>query len=166
MGRIGEGALSDGIVFLPGSTTHIPVGKPHLLGRHILHLEVEDTSVSDEGLEALLVNACQVEDRVATIAGTDTAETVAIDPRFFLQLIDSSEVVLDVLPRVVTADLLVPRLAKARDTVAVRSDDHIALLCHQTHIPAIGEELADGALWSTLAEEQCGVLLRLVEVGR
>ena len=164
VGGVGEGALSDCIVLLPGSTAHIPVGEPHLLGRHILHLEVEDTSVGDEGLEALLVHACQIEDGVAAVAGTDTAEALAVDPRFLLQLIDCGKVVLDILPRVVTADLLVPCLTEAGDAMAIGSDDDIALLSHEAHIPAVGEELTDGALWATLTEEQRRVLLRLVEV--
>ena len=48
--------------------------------------------------------------------------------------------------------------------MTVGGDDDIALLSHQTHVPAVGEELADGALRSALTEEQCGVLLGLVEV--
>ena len=71
---------------------------------------------------------------------------------------------MDILPRVVAADLLVPRLTEAGDAVAIWSDDDIALLSHEAHIPAVGEELTDGALWTTLAEEQRRVLLRLVEV--
>ena len=164
VGGVSEGTLSDCIVLLPGSTTHIPVGEPHLLGRHVLHLEIEDTSVGDEGLEALLVHACQIEDGVAAVAGPDAAEALAIDPRLLLQLIDCGEVVLDILPRVVAADLLVPCLTEAGDAVSIGSDDDIALLSHEAHIPAVREELTDGALWATLAKEQRRVLLRLVEV--
>ena len=53
---VGEGTLSDSIVLLPRRSTHVPVGEPHFFGRHVLHLEVEDTGVGDEGLETLLVN--------------------------------------------------------------------------------------------------------------
>ena len=48
--------------------------------------------------------------------------------------------------------------------MAIGSDDDIALLSHETHIPAVGEELTNGALWATLTEEQRRILLRLVEV--
>ena len=39
----------------PRSAAHIPVSKPHLFGVVVLHFHVEDTAVSDECFEALVV---------------------------------------------------------------------------------------------------------------
>ena len=72
----------------------------------------------------------EVEYGVAPIASTDTAEAVSIDVGLLLEFVHGGEVVLDVLPRVVATDLLVPRLAEAGDTMAVRRNDDVALLCH------------------------------------
>lgn len=57
VGRVGESALGDRIVFVPECSAHVPVDEPHFLGFEILGFHVEDSRVGDECGETALVDA-------------------------------------------------------------------------------------------------------------
>ena len=57
-------------------------------------------------------------------------------------------------------------MAEAGQTAAVWCHDYVAVGCHDLEVPAVAPELAYGALRAAFAEEQGGVFLVWVEIGR
>ncbi len=165
VGRVGVGALRHGVLRVPVGASVVVVDEEELLRLAVHRLEVEDAAVGDEGLEALLVAAGQIVDRVAAVGGAHAAHALAVDPRLARHVVDGREVVADVLPRVVARDLVEPLLAERGQAAAVGRHDDVALRGHQLEVPAVAPRLRDDALRAALAVEQRGVLLRRVEVG-
>ena len=167
MGRglehLGTLALS---VLVPGCLTHIPVGEPEFLGFHVLLLGIEDTVVSNEGLEALVVVAGKPVNAISAEACTHGTKALGINPRLLGYVVDGRKVVLHALAGVVAADLLQPLHAETGKATAVGSDDNISLRGHHLEVPTETPELANGRLRTAFAEEQGGVFLCLVEIGR
>ena len=156
--------MSNGIVFVPGSTAHIPVGKPHLFGLHILLLKVEDTGVSNEGIEAFFVVTGQPIYREGTEAGTYSTHFAY--KRLGLDIVGCCEVVAHTLATIVFTDLFQPLLTKTGQSMTVGSYNDIALCGNQLQVPTIRPELAYGALRTTLTVEYGGIFLVGIEVGR
>ena len=163
---IGECALGSGVRAVPISTSHVPVGKPHLLSLQILHLYVENTVVSNKRLEAMVVMPREPINREAAETCSDAAEPVFIYKRLFGHLVDCRKIVFHTLATVVATHRLVPFHTEARETAPVRSDDDIIVCSHDLEIPAVGPELADGTLRSAFAVKQGGVFLRRIEMRR
>ena len=80
-------------------------------------------------------------------------------------IINGGEVVGHALPRPVATNFFVPFRAETRQATTVRGYDDIIVGSHDLEVPTIAPELAYGALWSALAEEQGGIFLVLIEVG-
>ena len=163
---MGVGTLCGGITLLPERATQIPLHEPHLLGLEVLGLKIEDTGMGQEAGKALVVVTGKEVNRIATVAGADSTNVVTIDVGLFLHVIDCTEVVTHVLATVVAADLGIPLGAEARQAATVRQDDNVAVAGHDAHVPAIAPELAHRRLRSALTEEDSGILLVGVEVGR
>ena len=166
MGRVSIRAHSGSVRLVPIRTAVIVVHEPQLLGLAIHRLEVVDTAVSDECFEALLVVAGEEEGRVAAIRCTDATHTLAVAPGLACHVIDSREVVANVLTTIIARDLVEPLLTERRQTAAVGSNHNVALSCHQLEVPAVAPKLANDALRTTLAVEQRRIFLCGVEVGR
>ena len=164
--RVVVGALGVGrLVAVPKGVVVLPVGEPVLLGLGVHGFEVEGSVVRDEALEALVVVAGEVVDAEAAERGTYGTHAVAIDiGQRVASIVDGAEVVAHALACPVARDFLKPFLSEAGEAAAVGGDDDVALRCHDVEVPAIRPELRDGRLGTTFAEEQCGVLLRWVEV--
>ena len=131
-------------ILVPGCLAHIPVGEPQFLCFHILLLGVEDTIVRYEGLETLLMIACQPIYAISTEACTYGTKALGVYPWFLCNIVYGREIVLHALTRVVTADLLQPFHAEAGETTTVGSYDNITLGCHNLEVPTIAPELANG----------------------
>ena len=152
---------------MPVGLVVLPVAEPVLLCLQIHGGEIEGTIVRDEALEALVVVACEVVDAEASKRCTYGCKSVFINEGQILSsIVDGREVVVHALSAPVTRDFLKPLLSEAWQTTTVRSHDNITVGSHDEEIPAVAPELGDRALRTSLAEEQGGVLLGLVEVRR
>ena len=101
-----------------------------------------------------------------TVAGSYAAHTIVGNKRFFFHFVRCGHVVAHILPAVITANLLIPRLAEAWYAVTVRENNDIPLLSHKARAPAIGPELADGILRPALTIKYRGILLIRIEISR
>lgn len=110
VGRVGKGALCRSICFIPRCAAHIPIGKPHLLGLHILLLDVEDTGMGYKGIETVVVMTGQPIYRETAVAGAYGTHLAYIG--LFLQGIGSRKIVEHVLAAIVAADLFEPLLTE------------------------------------------------------
>ena len=163
VGLLGVGHLRT----VPVGLVVLPVREPVLFRLQIHRSEVEGTVVGDEGLEALLVDTCQIIDAEAAKRGTDGCQTVLVDERQILgSIVNSRQIVLHTLACPVAADFFLPFLSEAGQSVAVGGYDHIAVGGHNLEVPAIAPELAHRTLWTTLAEQQRGIFLAFLVVGR
>ena len=123
--------------------------------------------MGDERLEALVVMAGEIVDREASEACAHTSQLVLVNERQVVGgIVDGCEIIVHALAGPVAADLLVPLRAAARQSATVRCNHHIVVCRHDLHVPTVAPELAHRALRATLAEQQCGIFLILVEVGR
>ena len=160
-------ACTVGHVFVPVSVFILPVGEPSLLGVGVHRLKVEGTVVGNESLEALVVVAGKIVNRESAEACAYTSQTVLVYVRQVVgSVVDSRQIVVHALTGPVARYSLVPLMAVARQSATVGGNDYVVVGSHNLEVPANAPELAYGALWSTLAEEQCGVLLVGVEVWR
>ena len=107
---------------------------------------------------------CEVEGRIATIRRSDTTQALLVAPLLLRHIVDSREVVLYVLSRVVARNLVEPLLTERRQATTVRCHYDIALCCHKLEVPTIAPELRNYTLRATLTVEQCRILLCLVKV--
>ena len=123
--------MGSGVVLVPECAAHVPVGKPHLLGFEVLALDVEDARVSNKCSKSALMMAGKPVYRETAIAGTNSTDVSGIDKGLSSHVVDGAEIVLHVLATVVARDLCVPLGAEARQTAAVRSNDDVAVRCHQ-----------------------------------
>ena len=130
MRRCSERTLCRGILFIPRSSAHIPVGKPHFFGFYILLFEVIDTCVGDKCFESFLVMSGQPIDRESSVAGANCAHVVAVDERFFFHFIGRTEIVFHVLATVVSADLFEPFLTESIETPTVGCDNDVSVGSH------------------------------------
>ena len=85
---------------------------------------------------------------------------------FAAKVVNSREVVLHTLSAVVAADFFQPFHTETRQAAAVGCNDNVVVGGHHLEIPAVAPELADGRLRSTFAEEECGIFLLRIEMGR
>lgn len=113
----------------------------------------------DKTLKALFVVARKPIYRVATKAGPYGTHFVFIHIRLTGKVIAHRQQVLHRLAAVIVADLIVPRLAEARQAAAVRRHHDIPVSRHHLHIPAEREKLTHRTLRSTLAIEQGRIFL-------
>ena len=164
--RIGIAALCNGVFLIPECTAEVPICKPHLFGFEILGIYIEDTCVSKQGSEAVVVVSGKPIHRESAIACTGSTDMVGVDIGFLLHEIYRAEIVLHVLASIVARNLGIPLSAEAGKSATVGCDDYVALRSHKAKIPAIAPELADGALRSALAIENCRIALSGVEIGR
>ena len=84
---------------VPRSTTVIEGWEPHFFGHHVHVFLVEDTSMSDESREAILVNTCQVINRETTITSTSSSYLAYV--WFLLHVVYGQEIILHVQAHVV-----------------------------------------------------------------
>ena len=166
MGTVGEGALRDGIVFLPVRAAHVPVREPFLFGLEVLHLEVENTVMGDEGFEAAVVMSGNPIDAEAAEGSTYATEMVFVHIGFGAELIDGGEIIFHTLTSVVTGDLFVPFFAETGQTASVRRYDDIIAGGHHHEVPAERPELRNRALRTALAIEDGRIFLVRVEMRR
>ena len=166
MRAVGKRALCDSIVFLPVRTAHIPVGEPFLFGLEVLHLEVEDAVVRDEGFEPFVVVPRQPIYAETAERGTDAPEVVFVHVRLGAELIDRRQVVQHTLSSVVSADLFVPLLSEARQTATVRGYDDIIAGRHHHEVPPERPELAYRTLRTAFTIEDGRIFLVRVEMRR
>ena len=166
MRAVGKCALGNRIVFLPVRTAHVPVGEPFLFGLEVLHLQVEDTIVCDERFEATVMMPGQPIDAEPAERGSYATQVVFVHVRLGAELVNRCQIVLHALSAVVTADLLIPRLAEARQTAAVWSDDDIIAGTHHHEVPPEGPGLAHRTLRTALAIEDGRVFLVRIEMRR
>ena len=122
--------------------------------------------MSNEGLETLVVVAGKPVNAISAETCTHGTKALGINPRLLGYVVDGRKVVLHALTGVVAADLLQPLHAETGKATAVGSDDNISLRGHYLEVPAETPELANGRLRTAFAEEQGGVFLCLVEIGR
>ena len=120
----------------------------------------------DECLETTLVLTCEEVYRVATIACAYCAQTLLVTPRLGSHVVNCAEIVLDVLTAVVARYLVYPLGAERGYATTVGCYDDVALCRHQLEVPTVAPELANHTLRTALTEEEGGVLLVGVEVGR
>ena len=103
----------------------------------------------------------------AAETGSYGSKTVAVDiGKIVGGIVDGCEIVAHALSCPVAADCLVPLMAEAGQTAAVWCHDYVAVGCHDLEVPAVAPELAYRALRAAFAEEQGGVFLVWVEIGR
>ena len=127
-------------------------------------LLVEDARVGDQGREAVLVDAGQIVDRIAAVAGAGRAHLAHIG--LCKQRVSGGEIVLHVLADVVAGNLLAPLLPEGGGAAAVRQDDDIALRSHQAIVPAGRPALRDGALRAAEADQHGGIFFGRIELRR
>ena len=166
MRGVGVGALCRGVRGVPVGASVVVVDEEELFGFAVHRLEVEDAAVGDEGLEPLLVASGQEVDRITAVRGADAPHAGLVGPRLARHVVDGREVVADVLPGVVSRDLVEPLLPERRYAAAVRGHDDISLCGHELEVPAVAPAVCHDALGASLAVEQRGILLRGVEVRR
>ena len=166
MRTVGVRALRNLVVFVPIGAAEVPVCEPFLFGLQILHLEVEDTVVCDEGFEAPLMMAGYPIDAESAEGRADAAQMVFVHVRLFAELINRREIVAHTLTAVVTRDCFVPFLAEARQTATIRGYDDIITRRHHHEVPSEGPELRNGTLRTSLAIQNGRVFLVRIEMRR
>ena len=143
-----------------------PVAEPVLFCFQIHCCQVESTVVGDECLEALLVDTGQIVDRESAERCSNSTQTVLVNKRQRIGgKVDGTQVVLHTLTSPITADLFLPLLSEAGQTVTVRSHNDVAVGSHHLEVPAVAPELAYRTLRTTLAEQQGRILLAFLVVG-
>src|SRR5690606_10828552 len=102
-------------------------------------LEIEDPAVGNHRAKSLLVVPHQPVHGVATKAGPHGPGASGVNVRLPEHFIGRGEDILHRLSTPITADLIVPRLAKTGKSATVRSQDDVSLGGHEMEIPAEGE---------------------------
>ena len=101
-----------------------------------------------------------------SVAGTGGTEAILIHIGQRGSVVDRREVVLDILTTIVSGDLLGPLLTITDGTATIRRNHDEAGGGKGAEVPAVAPELCHRTLRTTLAEEDGGVLLIGVKVGR
>ncbi len=165
VGGVGIGVGGLGVLF-PVGAAEVPVGEPVFFGFETLLFEVEHAVVGEEGFEAVvLVVAGEPVDTVAAERGAAGTDAVGIDLGHVLgKVVGGSHVVFHAESAIVAADFFTPGSAEAGASATVGCDDEVAGAAHDFEIPAGAPELADHALGTAFAEEECGIGLGAVVV--
>ena len=124
----------------------VEVREPKFLCLVVHVLLVEDSGVGDEAVIDIAVDSGHVIDAESAVGGS-TASKFA-DIRFSLELLGRAEVVLHILTDVVAADLLAPFLTERGRASAVGKNHDVALVGHETVVPAVAPALAQSTLRS------------------
>ena len=86
---MGIGAPGNRII-APIGSSQIVVRKPKLLSPSVHTFEIEHAAMGNKGFKPFLMVSGKIEDRIASVTGSDTSQTTGIDPRLRRHIVDES----------------------------------------------------------------------------